>query len=161
MPRGKSRRITRVCPDCGSKNTSKLSKLSPRYVCGDCDKKFAPRALPAQKDRLDRSKSQETRGMKRVGGRKTAASGATRFQKGDGTTSERGDYPMGVRYEFKSTTGKGFRLTLADLQKVQAACEGGEIPAFVVEFVRPGLPPQEFYVLTRNDAEHLLELRDE
>ena len=135
--------------------------------CGDCHTIFLPRAVPdarlseATRVRLRQSKSQETRGMRRLGGRKTAASGATRFQKGDGTTSEKGSFPNGLRVEFKTTINKGYRLTLDDLVKVQKAKEGGEMAVFVVEFRPPGLLPQEFYIFSANDAEYLLELERE
>lgn len=138
-----------------------------KMECADCGFIFLPRAIPdaqlseATKVRLRQSKSQETRGMRRLGGRKTAASGATRFQKGDGTTSEKGSFPEGLRVEFKTTISKGYRLTLDDLVKVQKAREGGEMAVFVVEFRPPGLLPQEFYIFSANDAEYLLELERE
>lgn len=157
------RKLDTTCPGCRSEDTSLIARLRGRYACHDCGAEFVPRAVAAsaQHERLRQSRSQETRGMRRLGGRKTVASGATRFQKGDGTTSEKGSFPEGVRVEFKTTINKGYRLTLDDLVKVQKAREGGEMAVFVVEFRPPGLLPQEFYIFSANDAEYLLELERE
>lgn len=77
----------------------------------------------------DRSRKQEAEIAKRVGGRKTPASGAL---------SEKGDVRLKgvVRIECKTTMAKSFSVTREMVGKIEdAALSAGELPALVIEFL--------------------------
>ena len=76
-----------------------------------------------------RSRRQEGEVAKRIGGRKTPASGAL---------SEKGDVRLKgvVRIECKTTMHKSFSITREMLGKIEdAALSSGELPALVIEFL--------------------------
>ena len=76
-----------------------------------------------------RSRRQEGEVAKRIGGRKTPASGAL---------SEKGDVRLKgvVRIECKTTSHKSFSVTQEMLEKIEyAALSAGELPALVIEFL--------------------------
>jgi hypothetical protein len=144
-----------TCPHCGAKNQNRAS-VPPR--CAECGGSLNSR-IESGKDRLRRANKTEKHGMRQLGGRLTPASGATKYSKGDGTTSERGSHPSGFRVEFKSTVRASYALKPEEMRKLRKAVQGDEMPVFVVEF--SGDVRETFYVFHERDAQYLMELRSE
>lgn len=86
-----------------------------------------------------RSRTQEKKAAKRLGGRVQAGSGNQPGTKGD--VRRQGE----VRLECKLTTAKSYRLNLADLMKIEQAAYSGEKPALEIEF--QGIHPTRRYVV--------------
>lgn len=89
-------------------------------------------------DSQKRSHQQEKRAAKRLGGRVQPASGAGRA-KGDVRV------PGVLRMECKFTRANSYSLRLDLLEKIEKECEGGEQPAFEIEF--QGVYPPKRYVV--------------
>jgi hypothetical protein len=89
-------------------------------------------------DNQKRSRAQEKRAAKRIGGRVQPASGAGR-SKGDVRD------PGHVRMECKLTRSNSYSLKLADLQKIEKEATTGEHPIFEIEF--QGVHPRKRYVV--------------
>jgi hypothetical protein len=88
-----------------------------------------------------RSPKQEKQLALRVGGQVTPRSGAGAV-KGDVRVRKR------LRLEAKTTKNKSFSVTLEMIEKIEdAACEGGELPILVIEFIdHLGRPIKEIAV---------------
>lgn len=155
-------RIDTTCPECGAE--TRPSPIGGRRHCLDCNKTFRARtreATPEQRrvirDNLSRSRSQETRNARELGGRRTLASGATKIEKSDVVTSTYGRPPDGVRLECKSTNKESRSVRLSELRKIAHEAKGDEIPVLSIEFVLPGRAPEEFYIIPKHWAQALIE----
>lgn len=155
-------RLDTSCPECGSGDTKEFA-TGGRWMCSGCRRTFRPVTKVATREqktsileRIARSRSQERRNAKALGGRQTVASGATARDKADVTTSVYGQAPDGIRLECKSTNKDSRALRLSELHKVSDEAEGDEIPILAVEFVS-GPQPEEFYVIPKAWALLLLE----
>jgi hypothetical protein len=127
-----------ACPQCGSFN---LKPWLTRLKCGECNHAFfrddAVQTEYVPRKRRDRtrkriSNTQEKINAKKLGCKRTPASGALPHRKADLDGG-------GQRVECKVTTNRqSFSLKLEELQKVsgQASVRDGEIPVFVVKFAR-------------------------
>lgn len=137
------------CPHCGGTEFQAWGASS--LSCGGCRRilRYSEVAQPPRpavaRPRPTRSISDrhEKKVAKQVGGRRTIASGATPAEKGDVKAHD-------LRLECKSTEALGYRLTLADLQKNEAAAQGEEIPVFAIEFRAPdrGRTTQQYMVVS-------------
>ena len=124
----------KACPSCGGFNLQIWALGKVR--CKGCNRAFSvallvsadytPSKSRAKSTRRQADK-QEKRTAKKLGARQTIASGQTPIDKAD----VKSEY---VRAECKYTDKKSFVMKRSDLAKVSAACTGGQIPAFMVEF---------------------------
>jgi len=108
-------------------------------MCGACGEQTVcvyPKS--GRTDSQRRSKLQEKRAAKRVGGRVQPASGAGRA-KGDVRV------PGELRMECKLTRASSYSLRLDLLQKIERECTTGEKPIFEIEF--QGVFPTKRYVV--------------
>lgn len=137
------------CPHCGGTKFrpwggSSLSCEGCKRILRYSEVTQAPRPATAR-PRATRSISDrhEKKVAKQVGGRVTIASGSTPAEKGDVKAHD-------LRLECKSTEAIGYRLTLADLHKNEAAAHGEEIPVFAIEFRSPdrARPTQQYMVVS-------------
>jgi hypothetical protein len=111
------------------------------YICDECGEDLYKSGRSPKRGKTDsqkRSRQQEKRAAKRIGGRVTAASGATR-EKGDVRAA--GD----IRMECKLTRRKSFNLKLAELEKLGRETAPGEDPVFEIEF--QGVYPHKRFVV--------------
>lgn len=90
-----------------------------------------------------RAPQQEKKSAERLGGKKTKASGAGKFEKGD--VRVRGL----LRLDAKTTKHKSFRVTAEMIDDLEAsAAQAGEFPVFEVEVDNEGRP-RSCYVIPR------------
>ena len=94
------------------------------------------------KHRRRTSMRQEEKVAQIHGGHRNAGSGSVDGRKSDASIREK------YRIENKFTSGKGIRVTRADLDKLRSECERGQMPVFQISFMEPTtLRTQEQWVL--------------
>lgn len=135
------------CGYCGQITEAETTVLSARrkaglpYICPKCGEDLivlGSRPKRGKTDSQKRSKKQEKRAAKRVGGR---------TQPGSGSGPEKGDVrdPGHTSIECKLTRAKSYSLKLADLEKLERESHSGEKPALEIEF--QGVYPHKRYVV--------------
>lgn len=89
-----------------------------------------------------------------IGGRRHKGSGALAYAKGD--VRKRGR----LRVESKFTQAASYRVTLADLRKIDSECSFGETPAFDITFVEPGTLREidAWVLIPRSEWQRLMEV---
>jgi hypothetical protein len=110
------------------------------YTCYECGEDLYETGSSPKRGKTDsqkRSRKQEKRAAKRIGGHTTAASGS-KAEKGD--VRSVGD----TRMECKLTRAKSYTLKLADLEKLEREA-GLEKPVFEIEF--QGVYPHKRYAV--------------
>jgi hypothetical protein len=118
-------------------------KSGLEYPCRNeaCDADLCSTGTAPKRGKTDsqkRSKKQEKRAAKRVGGYTTSGSGSGR-EKGDVRAA------WDTRIECKETTAKSYSLKLADLEKLEREAAAGEDPVFEIEF--QGVFPHKRYAV--------------
>ncbi len=102
------------------------------------------RATPKQRRRA--SMKQEESVARLHGGHRNLGSGSVPGRKSDASIREK------YRIENKFTSGKGIRVTRADLQKIRSECERGQIPVYQIDFKAPTtLKTEEQWVMVPLD----------
>jgi hypothetical protein len=152
--------ITVLC-ECGHiARVNKLTWAARRkggldYPCVKCSAdlyKVGERFKAGKSDNQKRSKQQEKRAARRVGGRVQPASGAGRA-KGDVRST------WHARVECKLTRASSFTLKLAELEKIEREAAPPEKPIFEIEF--QGVTPNKRYaVIPGWLLDHFLSLED-
>jgi hypothetical protein len=101
-----------------------------------------------RKSKRDPSKVQEEKAAKRIGGRKTFASGALPFDKGDAVNRR-----LKLRLECKRTDKESLSIKRTWLTKLKGNLVRGEIPVVNIEIQDEGwylIRPEEFaFILER------------
>jgi len=141
--------ISMECSDC--KGVNKVNsfifrvrkKTGLEYTCEHCGSNLNEGGVKLHKksrgtDSQKRSRKQEKRLARDLGGRVQPASGAG-SAKGDVRVA--GD----VRAECKLTRAKSFNLKLSDLEKIEGEASGEEMPLLHLEF--QGVSPHKKYVV--------------
>jgi ribosomal protein L44E len=151
--------ITIKCGACG--HTESINKLAwavssfptPCPGCNEDLRKVGERTKRGKTDSQKRSRKQEKRAAKRVGGKVQPGSGAGRA-KGDVRA------PWHARIECKLTRAKSFGLKLAALEKIEKEALPPELPIFEIEF--QGVTPHKRYaVIPGWLLDHFMGLEDE
>jgi uncharacterized protein YbaR (Trm112 family) len=146
-----------VCPHCTQlvTYTAETLKKSPtREVrCRKCHQWFRVEvSAPVRStDNMRRSRQQETRAAKRIGGRVQPASGSRPAKGAKGDIRKKGV----IRGECKFTLAKSYSLKLEDLMKLEKQGGGLEKPMFEIEFQR-AYPRRRYVVLRGEDFDALI-----
>jgi len=139
---------TLLCRQCDYVTTVNTVALQQRrkaglvYPCKHCGTDLireGGKTAHGRTDNQKRSRAQEKRAAKRIGGVVQPASGALPGAKGD--VRKKGE----VRMECKLTRAKSFSLKLEELMKIEQEAERGEAPALEIEF--QGVHPKKRYVV--------------
>jgi ribosomal protein L44E len=143
----RSKKLSLLCGQCKQEVQVESTIFNVRrrkslpHACPYCSVDLVTHGQPVKKGKSDsqkRSRAQEKRAAKRIGGRVQPASGAGRA-KGDVRAAGR------VRMECKLTRANSFSLKLADLEKIERETSRGEMPIFEVEF--QGTHPRKRYAV--------------
>lgn len=134
------------CDDCGFKKSwgAYVLKRLEEYgayppTCPECSGVLTPEIKTKGKtDNQKRSRKQEGRTAKRMGGSVQPGSGAGRA-KGDVRV------PWHARVECKLTRAKSFSLKLSELEKIEKEVVPPEMPIFEIEF--QGVTPHKRYAV--------------
>lgn len=136
-----------TCGACGTAQAVKAKILGahrrtglahPCCTCGEDLLVVGEREKKGKSDSQKRSRRQEKRTARRIGGKVQPASGAGQ---------EKGDVrdPGHMSIECKLTRAKSYSLKLADLEKLEKEAHSGEKPALEIEF--QGVYPHKRYVV--------------
>lgn len=153
------KKIKVTCEDCGHSremvqvvyNKMRHTGLATCIHCGG--HLLWEEIRKGKSDSQKRSKAQEKRAAKRIGGSVQPASGAGRA-KGDVRR------PWHSRVECKFTRAKSFSLKLSELEKIEKEAVPPELPIFEIEF--QGVTPHKRYaVIPGWLLDHLMNLEEE
>jgi len=122
----------KACPVCDG--FALVAWGSGSWLCRPCNRVLRIHELvkreyvpPTRRPTRTISDAQEKMNARRVGGRRTIASGSTPVDKGDVKAAD-------LRMECKSTEKKSYALKLSELKEIEAHCRDGEIPVFTIEY---------------------------
>lgn len=116
-------------------------------------------------DRARRSRKQEDRIAKKLGGRRLRRSGGSRWSKYDQSTDDGDVATPEFHVEHKRTDNKSMSIKKEWLEKVrEGAKKFGKDPALVITFeepTKPSVPPEDWILIPLDVARRVLGYSDE